>query len=478
MRKPHGTNPLEGASYPQPPKTLTLRMRLATPMIGGGAVAGRPDPHYPIRASEIRGHLRFWWRARHAHEYASVQELHAAESALFGRAGDEDGGASPFPIHVRAYCEPRLVRLDKCDGQNGRPRIPPYVRALLHQELTQIEKEIDRANPVRGDDAQKNRARQQRRNLKQERSDEIEAQKDTMYPLVVPSGFEFDLVIEGWTPEAILALKDWIRFGGIGARTHRGCGSVTVTEPAELAALCRWPRNLRDLQLAGNLANPIVPSVVAAVALIGPRCATSSEAWHEAVALYQFLRKSQPAVRATKKYVPDRDGRGRWQERALGEEPTFPQRGIASHSLWPEKEAALYAEDRGDYPRDDYESFESAFPRAHLGMPISFHYQGGDPPRPTDFDLSPKQGGKGRYGSPLIVRAVELANGWYPVWVLLNAPAPSLQGYLHWSGRGADTRVELEWKGVPEDVALEEHAHTLRDTIRQYCLDAGWTEVV
>ena len=36
------------------------RLRLVTPMFGGGARAGKPDEKLPIRPSSIRGHLRYW----------------------------------------------------------------------------------------------------------------------------------------------------------------------------------------------------------------------------------------------------------------------------------------------------------------------------------------------------------------------------------------------------------------------------------
>ncbi|HET6644216.1 MAG TPA: type III-B CRISPR module RAMP protein Cmr1, partial [Fimbriimonadales bacterium] len=48
--------------FEEPEIIAKVSLELATPMIGGGAVAGAPDEHWPIRPTEIRGHLRFWWR--------------------------------------------------------------------------------------------------------------------------------------------------------------------------------------------------------------------------------------------------------------------------------------------------------------------------------------------------------------------------------------------------------------------------------
>ena len=37
--------------------------KLITPLYGGGVEAGKTDSVTPIRGTEIRGQLRFWWRA-------------------------------------------------------------------------------------------------------------------------------------------------------------------------------------------------------------------------------------------------------------------------------------------------------------------------------------------------------------------------------------------------------------------------------
>lgn len=39
----------------------TLDCQLITPMYGGGVISTKVDTAMPIRASGIRGQLRFWW---------------------------------------------------------------------------------------------------------------------------------------------------------------------------------------------------------------------------------------------------------------------------------------------------------------------------------------------------------------------------------------------------------------------------------
>jgi CRISPR-associated protein Cmr1 len=74
-------------------KTIELELRLITPMFGGGYKAREVDPLQPIRPAAIRGHLRFWWRATAGARYASVADLHKAETELWGGASTKDNPA-------------------------------------------------------------------------------------------------------------------------------------------------------------------------------------------------------------------------------------------------------------------------------------------------------------------------------------------------------------------------------------------------
>jgi hypothetical protein len=62
-------------------------------MFGGGYKAREVDPLQPIRPAAIRGHLRFWWRATAGARYASVADLHKAETELWGGASTKDNPA-------------------------------------------------------------------------------------------------------------------------------------------------------------------------------------------------------------------------------------------------------------------------------------------------------------------------------------------------------------------------------------------------
>ncbi|HGX94026.1 MAG TPA: type III-B CRISPR module RAMP protein Cmr1, partial [Candidatus Tenderia sp.] len=74
--------------------------RLITPLYGGGAKTQEPDEVSVVRASEIRGLLRFWWRATRGGQFGgSLETMRSAEEAIWGSAAG-DGKAGPSPVSV------------------------------------------------------------------------------------------------------------------------------------------------------------------------------------------------------------------------------------------------------------------------------------------------------------------------------------------------------------------------------------------
>lgn len=68
---------------PKPNEGLTIRLKVITPLFGGGYEPREVDPVRIIRPATVRGHLRFWWRALYGGQYSSSEELFQAESALW-----------------------------------------------------------------------------------------------------------------------------------------------------------------------------------------------------------------------------------------------------------------------------------------------------------------------------------------------------------------------------------------------------------
>ncbi len=89
MRKPPEISPQEVVVTPQKQDGIITQVReykLITPLFGGGVTAGEGDPVTLIRGTEIRGLLRFWWRACHGGNYKTLEELKKAEDKIWGVA--------------------------------------------------------------------------------------------------------------------------------------------------------------------------------------------------------------------------------------------------------------------------------------------------------------------------------------------------------------------------------------------------------
>lgn len=176
------------------PELVELRVQLevVTPILGGSHQTRAIDDVDVIRAPSVRGHLRFWWRALYAAQYANADALYQRESALWGRAATDDGGRSAVEIRVSVE---RVGGTDNTEirlypGQ--RQQATPGAYALW---------------PARGDRSGTPTAPRR--------------QPGTQFQvtLKVPVADE---------AEVKNALRAWILFGGYGGRTRRGLGSLKV----------------------------------------------------------------------------------------------------------------------------------------------------------------------------------------------------------------------------------------------------------
>jgi len=151
--------------------------QLVTPMYGGGVLAGETDQAMPIRASAIRGHLRFWWRIACVPD--NPEKLRSAEEAIWGGIGDHGAKASKVSVYVD--CPKNRLETISTKRLNGRG-----VKYLLGV---------------------------------------------AEHTSCLNSGFRFTLSIR--YPDAIkedveTALRWWASFGGIGGRTRRGFGAIKI----------------------------------------------------------------------------------------------------------------------------------------------------------------------------------------------------------------------------------------------------------
>ena len=156
-------------------------------MYGGGVTAGTVDKDMPIRASALRGQLRFWWRLLNSTTYPN--DLFNAESALWGGISSSGPQASQVTLNVKA----KPVRSsDLISSRNNNGRLENIFDYVLILEQNQNPDLLNRGEFVL-----------------------VLSFKPTV------SQLQRDQVIE--------ALRWWASFGGVGARTRRGLGAVKVT---------------------------------------------------------------------------------------------------------------------------------------------------------------------------------------------------------------------------------------------------------
>src|SRR5579884_3163909 len=168
---------------------ISVRLKVVTPILGGGPRLRDVDRVDVIRVPTVRGHLRFWWRALYGHEYGRAEELYEAESALWGRPAEEHGGRSEVEVTIPSCSQHHDQDIDDSNPLNQRASYALW--------------------PARVQGAQNTGHLPRRR----------------------PGAVTFTLRIVGpKSSERILqnTIRAWILFGGYGSRTRRGLGSLTV----------------------------------------------------------------------------------------------------------------------------------------------------------------------------------------------------------------------------------------------------------
>ena len=366
--------PKPPATWPEPRRravragptleTVELALELVTPVLGGAAVPRTIDEVDIVRVPSIRGQLRFWWRALNLQRSKAPAELHTKESELFGRAAEKEGGRSEVEIclHVlaRGGCDTQDIELGKTPGDY----------ALFP-------------------------ARSERKGKPDEKPPAPRRKPGTQFTLELRAPKER---LEELRP----VLRAWILFGGYGSRTRRGLGSLTVTG-ADKASWLPKEASLAEFERLFSrdvFAQEVVPAELAqtprlagASLLVGEPVAGAEQAWTTALNwLRDFRQGTNTGAR----------------------QPGGANR--PSISNWPEADKIrhLTGKTRSHKPRYGE---DPAWPRAAFGLPIVGQFQkaargGGTYDEPGPFELTWKDGEglHNRLASPLIVKAMPLAN--------------------------------------------------------------------
>lgn len=330
--------------------TWNIPVTLITPMLGGGVEPMTPDDECPVRPSEIRGQLRFWWRA--FQDCETAEDLYRAEVALWGGMGRKSAVT---------------VRVGDVAGYRTAPAPAGFRDKLGYVYF-----------PARRGDGQAAR------------------------PLIQP-GLKFTLRIscpEGRAEEVRTAVALWGLLGGLGARTRRGSGSVSL-DFAQLgvpisgtADLSVWLQKLpKPLKVHPW---PTVKGPRSMHRMRGSRLPDPVKAWEAWIDGYKAFRQMRP---------PGREGR-------------------PGRSFWPEPDSVRVV--HGSHSRDHAprEPGLVSFPRGAYGLPIVFHFKDRGDPSP-DYILQVDQT-RDRWASPVVLKVAKLPDGKIVriCWVL-SSPMPA-----------------------------------------------------
>ena len=351
---------LPPAKIPPSLRTLTLTITVSTPMAGGGIKAGEVDTNRPIRVPSIRGHLRFWWRMMNRNNLTREPEIWGSTEC-------------PGKIYVSVPQQPG-VKLRYSNNNFEFNRFGPENYALF----SSLPNKQTPGNNI--------------------------AREDFSFTLTLQYPDEYH-------DDVRLALSAWLYFGGLGARTRRGCGSLSCSET---------PMSLREILKAA-------PHIT----LWRKKANDSMSAWSYAVKCYRDYRQTRNPGQG------NRPGRSRW----------------------PEADSLRQITGRADYRhRNPITSPIPSFPRAALGMPIIFHFKDRDDPR--DTTITPNVKDSSRMASPVITKALCENGAWYSAVIILphddifDIPL-ELNGreYDLPSMRGAIYKNTIPMQGKPDAVA-------------------------
>ncbi len=182
------------------------QLRIISPAFLGGAEAKDLDPAQPLRSASVKGLLRFWWRSMHGDW--DINKLREEEGCIFGDTKQGQG------LQVRVETKQKREQPIGAD---------PGGSALGYTGYGPIE-----YDPNQHGNRSKRKA------------------------LDVGSAFEVTLLHKDKAAlnEAVKALWLFGALGGIGSRSRRGWGSVSIAPVDGF----NWPDNLPCLNMAKNVA--------------------------------------------------------------------------------------------------------------------------------------------------------------------------------------------------------------------------------
>ncbi len=338
---------------------------VVTPLFGGGVEAGKVDTKHPIRETSIRGQLRFWWRATVGQRYETPEKLAEAESELWGST--EKASEIKFQIEIQNKGKAEACAHFHHKKKNPQPNNGYPMYAIFPFQGSK-EKEIKPALCI----------------------------TDCQFKLFVRVPQKFLSDIEK-------TVKAWVNFGGIGARTRRGCGALYCRElsPSENEDILAWLKTNFGEYLNSKKTRPW-PTMAHTIIAKKLNPMENIQAWENVISLYKSFRQ------------------GKHFRRNEGQERNNPE-----HSRWPEPDSIRKIATALKSNPTDIDKLVVSFPRAAFGLPIVTKFKDkGDPEETTLYPIYKKEQ-KERMASSLILKPLAISyHKGIPIVVQLRAPLP------------------------------------------------------
>ncbi len=347
--------------------------KLITPLFGGGAEPHQPDAVTMVRGSEIRGLLRFWWRATQGGKFPNLNALREAEGRIWGTATGKGAGVSQIKIHVTLTHQGKSFQAT--DRKGRQVNNIGHVKSLYSYVAFPL-RDVSNAN--------------------------------------VWEGVEFDLEIcfpKNFTKDVEAALWAWETFGGIGARTRRGFGALQLVTIDGKAVPLNPSHKIR-VQIKQRLKQftstdqrqTDFPRLYPTCPLVITKTSKDAiTAWRTLFDKYKKFRQAR---------YPDSKG--------------LP----FGRSQWPEPDAIRRITGWASPGHEPTHPVHNKFPRGQFGLPIIFQFKendeaNGDPPKTI------LEGGEqDRFASRLIFRPLACQGGAVGLACILGGPVDPPGGYV------------------------------------------------
>ncbi len=286
----------------------TFEFELITPMVGGDSESWQLNEDAPVRTQSVKGHLRFWWRTMQS-EKDPVKLLTKENKIWGGKVKDNKGKDVFYKSKIS------ISVLKQRDKGGGKPLLVKHV-----EENSDIPKYL--AFPFNN--------------------------KAIKY---AKPGLQFTLFIsypKDFEDTVMNTLKLWTFFGGVGARTRKGCGSLYCEEILkEFDEIDMIQRFMDKLHCDG--AEKAYPTLGKGKIWYRQFYAAPVEGWGSLIEQYACFRQDRRAPIIGKK-TPGR-------------------------SYWPEPDAIRKLADTYSARHEKILSKDLWFPRASLGLPIKFRFK-------------------------------------------------------------------------------------------------------